>query len=105
MFKKFLRSNGLSLVLLLLFLVTWLAQILTGFQSYNGELASHGMPSLSLNEYMGTGNFWEATFENWESEFLQMAVFVVLSSFLYQRGSSGSNPLPEEQGKHHKRYH
>jgi hypothetical protein len=40
--------------------------------------------------YLGTGHFGEATFENWESEFLQMAFYVLLTVFLYQVGSSES---------------
>ena len=42
-----------------------------------------------------TGDFAEATFENWESEFLQMGMYVVLTAFLFQRGSSESNPIDE----------
>jgi hypothetical protein len=44
-----------------------------------------------LNDYLATGHPWEALFENWESEFLQMAAFVLLTTFLIQKGS----PPPE----------
>ena len=45
---------------------------------------------VALGSYLGTGHFWEATGENWESEFLQMALFVILTTFLYQKGSAES---------------
>jgi hypothetical protein len=45
--------------------------------------------------YLTTGDFVEATFENWESEFLQMGMYVVLTAFLYQKGSSESKPMNE----------
>ena len=40
--------------------------------------------------YLTTGHFVEATFENWESEFLQMAAFVLLTAVLVQKGSAES---------------
>ena len=43
-----------------------------------------------LNDYLATGHPWEALFENWESEFLQMAVFVLLTTCLVQKGSPES---------------
>jgi hypothetical protein len=91
-----LRDNGLSLVLLALFVVCWLAQIATGFSARNEELKDHGLRAISLVQYVSSGHFLEATFENWESEFLQMGLFVLLTVRLYQRGSSESNP-PEKK--------
>ena len=56
-----------------------------------------GQP-LTLVQYLSSGHFFEATFENWESEFLQMALFVTLTMFLYQKGSSESkNPEKKEE--------
>ena len=57
---------------------------------YNDEQQVHGQPVVALNAYLGTGHPWEALFENWESEFLQMAVFVLLTTFLIQKGSPES---------------
>lgn len=95
--RTFFRDNGLSVVTLGLFLVFWAAQALTGFQVHNSDLEEHGRAALSFGQYLGTGHFWEATGENWESEFLQMAAFVLLTARLYQRGSAESNPLPDEE--------
>lgn len=65
-------------------------QIWTGWYTYNDEQRSHGQPSVTVVEYLGTGHFGEATFENWESEFLQMAFYVLLTVWLFQLGSSES---------------
>jgi hypothetical protein len=87
---KWLRNNGLSLVFLLLFFVSLAGQAVTGWKEYNEEMKEEGGQQVGLRDYFTTAHFSEATFENWESEFLQMALFVVLSMFLYQKGSSES---------------
>jgi hypothetical protein len=90
--KRFFRHNGLSVVLLLLFVLTWFAgQYLAGFGVHNEELRRHGQPELSRWDYLRSAHFAEATFENWESEFFQMGVFVWLTAFLFQKGSAESN--------------
>jgi len=90
--KRFLRNNGLSLVLAALFLTTYLGgQVLTGWTVHNEERRSHGEPDLSLGRYLLSPHFLEATGENWESEFLQMFVYVYITAFLFQRGSAESN--------------
>ncbi|MDQ0000677.1 DUF6766 family protein [Pseudarthrobacter sulfonivorans] len=48
---------------------------------------------MTVLQYLGTGAFAEATFENWESEFLQMGMYVVLTAYLFQKGSSESKPV------------
>ncbi len=87
---KWFKNNGLSFVFLLLFLFTLLGQTLTGLKQYNEEMQQDGGQQVSLRQYFSSGHFIEATFENFESEFLQMAMFIVLSAFLYQKGSSES---------------
>jgi len=57
----------------------------------------HGGQTIGLLEYLTTGHFIEAAFENWESEFLQMASFVVLTVFLRQKGSSESKKLEGDE--------
>jgi hypothetical protein len=88
-----MRNHGLSLVLLALFLVCWLGQAIAGLAHYNDERRQHGDAAVRFSQYLGTSDFWEATFENWESEFLQMALFVLLTAVLYQRGSSESKRI------------
>ncbi len=57
-----------------------------------GEREQHGAPPISYVDYLGNGGFMEATMENWESEFLQMGVYVLFTVFLFQKGSSESKP-------------
>ena len=87
-----LRENGLSIVLFGLFAVFLLGQGLTGWRTYNAEQREHHEQTVGLGTYLTTGHFVEATFENWESEFLQMASYVLLTVWLVQKGSSESKP-------------
>lgn len=98
---RFWRNNGLSIVLLLCFLIFWGLQTIAGWHDYNEEQQQHREPQVSLTTYLGTGHFIEATFENWESEFLQMAAYVFLTTFLFQKGSAESKDPdnPEEVAK------
>jgi hypothetical protein len=89
--KRFFRDNGLSLVLFGVFFVTlFIGQVLTGKSEYNEDRKEHGQEKIGLVSYLQSAHFMEATMENWESEFLQMAGFVILSGVLYQRGSAES---------------
>ncbi len=87
---RFWRDNGLSLVLVSLFLLFLGGQTLSGWLHYNDEQEEHHQPRIGIFEYLRTGAFGEAVFENWESEFLQMGMYVVLTTFLFQRGSAES---------------
>lgn len=87
---KWFKNRSLSIVFLALFLFTLIGQILTGLKQYNEELEEDGGRPVTIGQYFSSGHFIEATFENFESEFLQMALFIVLSAFLYQKGSSES---------------
>ncbi len=88
--KQFLRNNGLSVVFFVFFLIALTGQAFTGWKHYNSELEEQGGHTLTLSAYLTSAHFVEATFENWESEFLQMALYVTLTMFLYQKGSSES---------------
>lgn len=88
--KKFLRNNGLSITFFVLFLISLVGQVVTGLQQHNSEMLEEGGRQLSMAEYFTSGHFLQSTFENWESEFFQMALFVILTMFLYQKGSSES---------------
>lgn len=89
--KSFLRNNGLTIVFLLLFLLALIGQAIAGLLTLNEERATRHEPKMQLVEYLRSGDFWSATGENWESEFLQMFCFVWMSVFLYQKGSPESN--------------
>ncbi len=92
-YKEVLRDNSLSLALFGLFAIFIIGQFFSGFLVNNQELAIRRLPQLTLGAYFTDGHFLEAVFENWESEFLQMGLYVLLTVFLFQRGSSESkNP-------------
>jgi hypothetical protein len=88
--KTVLRNNGLSLTFFVLFLIALVGQVFSGLAEYNQEMQQEGGQQAGLAQYLTSGHFIQSTFENWESEFLQMALFVVLTIFLYQKGSSES---------------
>jgi hypothetical protein len=94
---NFLRRNGLSLVLLALLLGSLVGQVIAGRAVYNKELAEAGAAPLAWTEYLRSGHFVSATFENWESEFLQMGMYILLTVSLRQKGSAESRPMRESQ--------
>jgi Domain of unknown function (DUF6766) len=87
---KLFKNNGLTIVLLALFLVSILGQWVSGWMVQNEELARHGEQTLSLVAYAVDPEFISSVFENWESEFLQMSAYVVLTAMLIQKGSAES---------------
>jgi hypothetical protein len=96
--RRILRENGLAIVWLGLFFLSFIfGQTLFGMYEYNSDQLEHGRSVVSYFEYLGTSHFLEATMENWESEFLQMFLFVVLTAFLYQKGSAESKKLDEPE--------
>jgi hypothetical protein len=85
-----IRDRGLTLLLMAMFLLFLVGQLISGFAEYNAEQELHSQPAVSMNGYLATGHPREALFENWESEFLQMAAFVLLTTILIQKGSPES---------------
>lgn len=95
--RRILRENGLTIVLLSLFLFAIVGQSLTGFQEHNQDRQEHGQPTISFGQYLTSGHFVEAVFENWESEFLQMGMYVLLTAYLFQKGSPESKKLSKKE--------
>ena len=87
---RFLKNNGLTMALMAMFAITVVGQWLTGWRVAVEDLRRHGQGSIDAIAYLADPTFISTVFENWESEFLQMAVYVVLTAFLVQRGSSES---------------
>ena len=87
---RFFRNNGLTIVLMLMFAASIIGQWLAGWRFENEELARHGEDAITLAKFTTDPQFLSTVFENWESEFLQMAAFVVLTACLYQKGSAES---------------
>ena len=95
--KDYIRNNGLCICFLTLFIGALIGQIIFGFQEHNKELLEDGRTAITISAYLVSGHFIQSTFENWESEFLQMALFVVFTIFLMQKGSSESKDLDKEE--------
>jgi len=93
---QWLRQHGLVTVNVALFALFLAGMCVTGWQVANANLTSHGQPIETFLQFMNSGDFYEALFENWESEFLQMGSYVVLTVFLFQKGSSESKPIGEK---------
>ncbi len=94
--RTFLRDYGLAVALASLFVASWVIQSLAGWVEFAAEQASHGD---TAQLFGGSGYVWpwlEATFENWQSEFLQLFTMVVLTAFLIHRGSSESKDSDDE---------
>jgi hypothetical protein len=95
--RRTLRDNGLSLILGAMFLASIGGQTAAGVRTYNADQRAHGEPAVTLGAYVRTGHFVESVFENWESEFLQMAVLVALTATLRQKGAPDSKKLRGRQ--------
>lgn len=85
------------MVFLGFFFIALAGQIVTGRNEHNEETVEMGGTPLSTSQYVTSGHFLQSTFENWESEFLQMALFLIGSMFLYQKGSSESKDPDKEE--------
>jgi hypothetical protein len=91
-------SNSLIIVMGLVFIGSWFAQSVTGWTEFNQEQTTHGEPEVSWIGYVGSSTFWESTLQNWQSEFLAIGSFAVLTIFLRQRGSPESKPVGAPTG-------
>jgi hypothetical protein len=94
---SFWYRNGLTLFFSTLFIGTLIAQALTGFNVHNEELKEGGKSAIDFSTYLCSGHFISATFENFESEFLQMFLYVILTIKLRQIGSAESKKLGEPE--------
>jgi hypothetical protein len=91
--RRLLKENSLSIVFLLLFLAAITGQAIAGHADFNEEQVRHGDPEISLGRYVVSSDFGVAVMENWQSEYLQFTLFVVLTVWLLQRGSPESKEL------------
>ena len=94
---SFIYKNGLSIVFILLTVITLFGQAITGCLENNKDLAEKHAEPLNFRQYLSSPHFIEATFENWESEFLQMALYVILTVKLRQIGSSESKKIDDKE--------
>jgi hypothetical protein len=88
-----LYGNSLLFAMAFIFLSSWLAQSFTGWTVYNQDQVDHHEETISWLSYVGSADFWEATLQNWQSEFLAVGSFAVFAIYLRQRGSPESKPV------------
>ena len=93
--RTFLRENGLSLFFAGTFTTTLIAQSFAGQHAANAASGEHGGAGVSWWEYVTSADYWGAVMENWQSEFLQFAVFIGVTIWLVQKGSNESKPLED----------
>lgn len=94
---SYFKRNGLTIFFMVIFVVTLVAQAYTGWLENNQEVTQEGGHAIPFKEYLSSGHFISATFENFQSEFLQMALYVLVTVGLRQRGSAESKPLDKEE--------
>ncbi|MFE9844001.1 DUF6766 family protein [Streptomyces goshikiensis] len=91
--RQTLYARSLGAVMGILFILSWLAQSITGTAAYNDQLLRQLEDPISWAGYVVTPDFWNRTLQNWQSELLAVAAMVVLSIYLRQRGSPESKPV------------
>jgi hypothetical protein len=91
--RTFVKHNGLSIVFLGLFLAALVFQAVAGHADFNEEQDRHGDPRISLVRYVTSSEFGVGVMENWQSEYLQFTLFILLTVWLLQRGSPESKEL------------
>ena len=95
---KWIKDNALSLSMFVLFVGCLFANTATGHHSYNEQQASQGYPLVGYWEYLGTGNFLDGVFVNWQAAALQLTALIIFSEFMSQRGASHSRKPDDEEG-------
>jgi hypothetical protein len=88
-----LFSRSLGLTMGLVFLLSWAAQFVAGRSAYNADQLQDLEAPLTWSQYATAPDFWNRSFQNWQSEFLAVATMVVFSIFLRERGSPESKPV------------
>jgi hypothetical protein len=93
--RRFLRENSLSIVFLVLFLAALSGQAIAGHAEFNALADEHGSPHMSLPRYVVSSDYGTAVMENWQSEYLQFTLMILLTVWLLQKGSPESKPLDQ----------
>ena len=86
-------SNSLVLVMLTIWILSWLGQGVAGRIDYNAQQIGDHQAPVGFGTYLTTSDFWNRTLQNWQSEFLAVGSMAVLAIFLRQRGSPESKPV------------
>jgi hypothetical protein len=93
--RTFIRDNGLTLAFLVLLLGALIGQSISGVAEFNQAQLSDGGDQVSWAAYVLSSSFAVDVAENWQSEYLQFALYIVATTWLVQRGSSESKKLQD----------
>lgn len=90
---RWAKDNGLSLFFGALFVAALVGQALVGHAAFNDDQLAHAEATVSLGRYVTSSSFAVDVLENWQSEYLQFTLFILMTAWLVQRGSPESKPL------------
>jgi hypothetical protein len=90
--RKVWKHFGLSIAFCVLFFTSWVAQGVVEWQVFVDQQRAH-REDVRVVDYLQ--EFSQSTLENWQSEFLQLFSFVVMSALLIHRGSAESKDSDE----------
>lgn len=94
--KRLVRDNALALCFLLLFLASLAGQSVAGAAAFNEEQAANGGSPVTWAGYVTSSSFAVDVAENWQSEYLQFFLYILITVWLIQRGSPESKKEGEE---------
>ena len=97
--RRLWRENSLSLVFLAFFALALAGQAFAGWHQFNDEALAHQDETISFGRYLTTSSFGNALLENWQSEYLQFTLYILLTVWFIQRGSPESKEPGQEGGE------
>jgi len=96
---RFVRENSLSLGFGLMFVAALVGQAIAGLADFNNQQLADGLAPISLGDYLTSSSFAVDVVENWQSEYLQFLLYILLTVWLVQRGSPESKELGKQGGE------
>ncbi|TCC44865.1 hypothetical protein E0H73_45095 [Kribbella pittospori] len=96
--RRFVRSNSLGLGFGVIFLAALIGQAFAGLAEFNNQQIADGLATVTFGRYVTSADFAVDVTENWQSEYLQFLLYIVLTVWLVQRGSPESKKL-DDQGR------
>ena len=88
--RQWLTEHSLTVSFALLFVASLIGQSIAGHFSYNSELAMHGLAGIGFASYLGTGNFLDGIFTNWQAALLQLDCLIVFATMFREEGAAHS---------------
>jgi hypothetical protein len=94
--EQLVKNYSLTIILTSLFLISWMGQAYFQWHEFVQDAQDHNTPP-EVNDFLP--EFFAATFENWQSEFLQLGSMVVLTAMFVHKGSPESKDSDEKVQK------